>query len=330
MARAKPAVLWVNIAISEAKADGQPTLPQKDDKKLLTQQRRHAKHPGREASPVESMAIPVCAAAVPHIHVANVILAPSNQKVIRDNYSCHWAEKHGPATQHRYECSRVRHVVPGTNRYRDHRQDVATSPDVDPLRTQGRHVHPRRYPVEHLAQRKLVDQEPKASEEGARPGRRRHRVGLHRQEQLERVPDVLAVDGRRGARDDDAAHGRHDDEDGRADELAEQRGVGRPGVPRPVGLAQAAARLRPDDGLQAEDGGPAERRAGAGRGRGHQDACAAGCVDGPAHHPEHGGRYHDKDDPKRELQLFWGDHGEGQEDDDEDEEGYQAGRVDVG
>lgn len=124
---------------------------------ILTKQRCHAQDPSQETSPIKTISIPVRTSTVTHIHIANVILTSSNEKIIRDDNAGHWAEEDAPATKHSNKRSRIGHIVPRTNRYGDHCENVASSPDVDPLRTKGRHVHPRRDSVQHLAQGKLVD-----------------------------------------------------------------------------------------------------------------------------------------------------------------------------
>lgn len=80
------------------------------------------------------MAIPICAAAVSHIHITNVILTSSNKKVVRDDNASHWTEEDAPAAQHRDKCSRVGDIIPRADYYRDDCQDIAASSDIDPLR----------------------------------------------------------------------------------------------------------------------------------------------------------------------------------------------------
>lgn len=60
---------------------------------------------------------------------------------------------------------------------------------------------------------------------------------LDRKQELERIPNVGAVNGFGGAGDQDATDGGGNDHDGRSDKLAEQRGVGCARVTGPITLA---------------------------------------------------------------------------------------------
>lgn len=190
-------------------------------KKTLTKKRPQSQYPRCETPDVESAVVPIRAFSSARIQIRKSIPSTSDEKVIRDHNPRHRTEENTPAAEDGDESTGFRDVVPRTNGHTDDSDEVASSSNIDPFRAESREIHTRGDTIQHLTESQLTGQEAHGREKGARPSSRRERALLDEQEQLERIPDIDAIDGFSRRSDEDAADGGGDDEDGCGDGLAE-------------------------------------------------------------------------------------------------------------
>ena len=168
------------------------------------------------------------------VEVSHVQRAVADQEVVRDEDAGHGGEEDGPARQHSDEGRRLRHEIPRARRDADDGDDVAAAADVDVARTQGCNVHAASNGVCDDAEGERGSEEAEAGEEGAGARGRRHGGLLDHEEELEGVPEDLAIQLGGGGGDEEAEERGEDDAEGSSNDLAEEGGVWVFGVTGPV------------------------------------------------------------------------------------------------